>query len=232
LQLSLSALGSFSGRGVHVAIIDSGVHAAHPHVQFVSGGVGIDAAGRTQDDFVDRLGHGTAVTAAVREKAPQADLYVVKVFDRELATTGDALVAGLRHARLRPARIANLSLGTTNPHHETPLLQEIEAAAASKMFIVAAAAQGGVRWLPGSLPGVIAVELDDTLARDTCEIAIAGSVVTMKACGYPRPIPGVPPERNLHGISFAVANATGFLARLCEAAGPDGSIERAIAALM
>jgi hypothetical protein len=29
----------------------------------------------------------------------------------------------------------------------------------------------------------------------------------------PRPIPGVPVERNLSGLSFAVANATGFLAR-------------------
>jgi hypothetical protein len=38
----------------------------------------------------------------------------------------------------------------------------------------------------------------------------------LKACAYPRPIPGVPPERNLNGISFAVANATGVLARLLE----------------
>ena len=35
--------------------------------------------------------------------------------------------------------------------------------------------------------------------------------VTVQASGYPRPIPGVPPERNLKGISFAVANATGIL---------------------
>jgi hypothetical protein len=33
----------------------------------------------------------------------------------------------------------------------------------------------------------------------------------VRASGYPRPIPGVPPERNLKGISFAVANATGLL---------------------
>ena len=33
---------------------------------------------------------------------------------------------------------------------------------------------------------------------------------------YPRPIPGVPPERNLNGISFAVANATGALAARLE----------------
>ena len=36
--------------------------------------------------------------------------------------------------------------------------------------------------------------------------------VRVKASGFPRPIPGVPPERNLKGLSFAVANATGLLA--------------------
>jgi hypothetical protein len=35
-----------------------------------------------------------------------------------------------------------------------------------------------------------------------------------RAAGYPRPIPGVPPERNLKGLSFAVANVTGVVARL------------------
>ena len=35
--------------------------------------------------------------------------------------------------------------------------------------------------------------------------------ITLRASGYPRPIPGVPPERNLKGLSFAVANATGLL---------------------
>jgi hypothetical protein len=41
--------------------------------------------------------------------------------------------------------------------------------------------------------------------------------VSFAAAGFPRPIPGVPVERNLSGISFAVANVTGFLARLLEA---------------
>ena len=35
----------------------------------------------------------------------------------------------------------------------------------------------------------------------------------------PRPIPGVPVEQNLHGISFAVANATGGIARLINETG-------------
>jgi hypothetical protein len=43
--------------------------------------------------------------------------------------------------------------------------------------------------------------------------AASRDVVRLRASGYPRPIPGVPPERNLKGVSFAVANATGLIAR-------------------
>ena len=40
-------------------------------------------------------------------------------------------------------------------------------------------------------------------------------------------IPGVPPERNLNGISFAVANMSGFVARVREAA-VAGSIDEIV----
>ena len=40
--------------------------------------------------------------------------------------------------------------------------------------------------------------------------------VRIRASGFPRPIPGVPPERNLRGQSFAVANATGLMALAIE----------------
>ena len=50
---------------------------------------------------------------------------------------------------------------------------------------------------------------------DVC-VAPDGSVFVASA--YPRDIPGVPRERNLNGISFAVANMTGFVARAKEMA--------------
>lgn len=199
---------------MRIAIIDSGVHAGHPHVQGVAGGVGIDDAGRVHDDYVDRLGHGTAVTAVIREKAPAAEVWAVKVFDRDLAATGAALVAALAWARTTRMDLVNLSLGTTNPDHEALLAREVTAARAAGLVIVAAAPEGGRRWLPGALDGVVRVELDVTLARDACELSVhPDGGATIRACGYPRPIPGVPPERNLKGVSFAVANATGLIAR-------------------
>ena len=50
------------------------------------------------------------------------------------------------------------------------------------------------------------------------------------AAGLPRPIPGVPPARNLHGASFAVANLTGFLARALESR-PIASFDEVVALL-
>ena len=81
--------------GVRVAIIDSGVHAAHPHVGGIVTGFGIAEDGTRSDDFVDRLGHGTAVAAAIREKAPDAELVAIKIFRRSLAADASTLVRAI-----------------------------------------------------------------------------------------------------------------------------------------
>lgn len=206
-----------TGRGVRIIVVDSGVHAAHPHVGGVTGGVEVSAAGVLGDDYVDRLGHGTAVTAAIREKAPAAELWVARVFDRRLDTTADALVAAIEWAVGRRADLVNLSLGTANPLHADRLEAVVAAAAVAGVRVVGAGPQDGVRWLPGSLPGAIEVTLDWTLPRDACVVTPReGQPPAVRASGYPRPIPGVTPERNLKGVSFAVANATGLLALMLE----------------
>lgn len=205
-----------TGRGVRVAIVDSGVHHRHPHVGGVAGGVGIDAAGRLDRDFVDRLGHGTAVAAAIREKAPEADLYAVRIFDTALTTSIQALVAAIAWAVRSQMHVVNLSLGTATAAHEAALRGAVDAAVAAGVLIVAARDDGGTRWLPGSLSGVVAVRADAAIARDTFTIEGERDALVFRASPYPRPIPGVPPERNLNGISFAVANMTGFLARALE----------------
>lgn len=198
---------------VRVAIIDSGVHADHPHVNGVAGGVGIDSAGHEHDDFVDRLGHGTAVTAVIREKAPVAQIFAIKVFDDELAATADALVAACDWASRHGIDIVNMSLGTQNPDHEPALTGAVARLRAKGAVIVAAGEQDGVRWLPGALSDVWSVTLDWSLPREDMKISgDSNGRLTFRASGFPRPIPGVPPQSNLQGLSFAVANATGLLA--------------------
>jgi subtilisin family serine protease len=220
-----------TGKGVRVAVIDSGVHATHPHVQGVAGGVAITDAGIEHDDFIDRLGHGTAVTAVIREKAPTADIFAIKVFDRDLSTTGGALVVALQWARRHEARLVNLSLGTTNATHEPLLRRELDAANEAGVVIVAAGAESEKRWLPGSLAGVVSVTLDMALPREVCELTVeANGAVTASACGYPRPIPGVAPARNLMGLSFAVANVSGLIARALEGVPQNTSIGAALVA--
>jgi subtilisin family serine protease len=204
-----------SSRPVRVAVIDSGVHASHPHVGGVAGGIGIDSDGATYDDYVDRLGHGTAVVAAIREKAPDAEIFAIKVFDRDLSATGAALVAACEYARSLQARIVNLSLGTQNADHEAALVDVVGRLRGDGSVVIAAGEQDGVRWLPGSLAGVWAVTLDWSVPRETVRIdRLTENGAAFRASGYPRPIPGVPPERNLKGVSFAVANVTGVVAQL------------------
>jgi hypothetical protein len=215
--LSLAGLAGRTGRGVRVAVIDSGISAGHPHVGAVAGGVAFDHDGRRSDDVADRLGHGTAVAAAIREKAPDADLLVARVFDRSLATTGTALVAAIRWAAAERASIINLSLGTLNAAHRDALAAAVADAAVRQAIVVAAAPEAGKAWLPGALPGVVSVEEDWSCPRDQCVFSLdEQSRLRVRASGYPRPIPGVPVERNLRGRSFAVANATGLLALAIE----------------
>ena len=184
-------------RAVRVAVIDSGVHATHPHVGGVAGGIGIDDAGRAHDDYVDRLGHGTAVTAAIREKAPAAEIFAIKVFDRELAATGVALVAAFERAIEQGAHIINLSLGTQNADHETSLAGVVREARAARCDRDrrgragrrALAARRSRRRVAGAARLVGAAR---GMPRDRCG---REATPVFHASGFPRPIPGVPPER-------------------------------------
>ena len=213
-----------TGRGVRVAVVDSGVTGGHPHVGVVSESVRVAAAAdpsefaiRT-DDVLDRMGHGTAVAAAIREKAPGAELVSVKVFDRALTTSAGTLARGITWAADRDVRLINLSLGTANADRAGVLGAAVAHAAERGAIVVSARESGGVAWLPGSLAGVAAVDVDWEFERDVLEVAFADTgTSSFRASAYPRPIPGVPRERNLSGVSFAVANVTGFLARLIEA---------------
>ena len=190
-------------------MIDSGVHASHPHVGAVGESVCLDPP---DGDTVDRLGHGTAVAAAIRDFAPGATLIVGKIFDRSLSTNAATLARGIDWAVERKARVINLSLGTANPAHAAALGESVGRASAAGAIVVSARESGGVVWLPGSMEGVASVVANPALEREELEIDERGFI----AAPYPRPIPGVPKERNLSGVSFAVANVSGFLARLLE----------------
>lgn len=214
LDVADPALVIGAGPRVTVAVVDSGIAPGHRHVGGVASGLRIGRDGGEDDDWADRIGHGTAVAAAIREKAPDAALIAIRVFETELATTADTLARAIRRAADLGADFINLSLGTANPGHAEPLTRAVRYAAARGALVVSAREVDGTAWLPGSIDGVIGVRLDWTLPRTAIRVHRgAGGPALAEASGYPRPIPGVDPERNLKGISFAVANVTGVLAR-------------------
>ncbi|MYD86589.1 MAG: S8 family serine peptidase [Acidobacteria bacterium] len=206
-----------------VGVIDSGIHASHPHIGAVAaGGAGFDRDGHAHDDIVDRLGHGTAVAAAIQDLAPAVHVCPLKVFDRTLDTSVEALVAAIDWAAAHGLPMVNLSLGTRDPSSADALADAVGRARRTGTLVVAAGFHRGVDWLPGTLglEGVIRVELDWTCARGSHTMTGSPDVRVFRTCGYPRPIPGVDPERNLKGLSFAVANITGIAARVIMEAGP------------
>ncbi|PYR39568.1 MAG: hypothetical protein DMF93_13625 [Acidobacteria bacterium] len=219
-----------TGRSVRIAVIDSGVHASHPHVNGVAGGVAICEDGALSGDFVDRLGHGTAVAAAIREKAPDAEIFAVKVFWLALATNVAALARAFDAAAANLAQVINVSLGTSNPQHRGELAAAVARASSAGAIVVAADEDRGVRFLPGAIDGVVPVRADWTLDRGAYAVAAIDGRTVLVTSPYPREIPGVPRERNLQGVSFAVANASAFVARALEAH-PQADVARVLAVL-
>lgn len=212
-----------NGRDVRVAIIDSGINTDNPHVTAYASGIAIDRDGAEHDDVLDRLGHGTAVAAAIQEKVPGAELHIVRVFEKSLSTSAANLARAIDWAARQDLQLANLSLGTPRREHTELLRDAVARAREAGLLVVSARSHRAISWWPGSLPEVVGVVADAECGRD--EIIVdsvgPGGGLTLRASPLPRPIPGVPPERNVRGISFAVANATGFLARA--AASSDGS---------
>jgi subtilisin family serine protease len=202
---------------VRIAAIDSGVNPNHPHVQPIAGGVRITTDGE-DEQYIDVLGHGTAIAGAIREKAPDADIYAVKVFERSLVTSGAILLRAIDWCLEQEIQFINLSLGTLNDEYRAAFLERIFRANEAVTRIVAAFEMNGLPALPGSLAGVAGVLMNAACPRERYWLEERQGRQLYTASPYARPIPGVPLERNLHGISFAVANVTGLLAseRACE----------------
>ncbi|MFT4045965.1 MAG: S8 family serine peptidase [Solimonas sp.] len=230
----------YSGKGVRIAIIDSGIHPRHPHIaaDTIATGVAVLTDGsivRGTDVALDRLGHGTAVTAAIQEKAPGAVCLPVRVFRDSLKTSAAALITAIRWAVDQGVDLVNLSLGSSNAAHAAIFEDVAEDAGAAGVLLVAAREAHGSSCYPGALPQVLGVGLDWDCPRERFRLAADSGGVFLCASGYPRPIPGVPQQRNLYGVSFAVAQMTGFAALALESLDtrkPKGRLERVRQALL
>jgi len=217
---------------VRIGMIDTGLNAAHLHVGNIAGGVTIGPEGETAG-YQDQLGHGTAIAALLHQQAPEAQLIAIKVFDRTLATNRDTVIRAIDWCLQNEIDIINLSLGTANPAHRIRFEDAVRRIRTLGKAIVSAHDVNGALALPGCLPGVIAV-VPNSACGDSIHVLKPGQTyesakpaelsawksekIIFSASPYPREIPGVPRESNLHGVSFAVAHVTAALARLWPAA--------------
>lgn len=158
------------GKGVRVAVIDTGIDDSHPDLKAnVAGGwnaLDPKEPSRWQDD----QGHGTHVAgtiAAARDGngvvgvAPKARLFAVKVLDAEGNGNYSDIIAGIDWCAKNRIAVANLSLGADEG--SDPLREAVKAAAKAGVTIVAAAgnSSGGPVSFPGAYPETIAVSASD-----------------------------------------------------------------------
>ena len=140
---------------------------------------------------------------------------------RRLRAAGAVVIAAVSSASAAEGRYGEIS----------PKLARSRASEGGPKLAGISASGGG--WLPGSLPGVWSVTLDWSIPREEAHVIFgADGSVSFRASGFPRPIPGVAPEKNLKGLSFAVANTTGVLAAiLAREPGDESPAERLMRAI-
>jgi subtilisin family serine protease len=158
-----------TGKGVRVAILDSGIDATHPDLAGK-----VDASANfTAEASGDMVGHGTHVASIVagtgaasggryRGIAPDAHLLDVKVCEQD-GCPEDAILAGMQWAVVTEhAKVANMSLGGPDTPGVDPLEEAVNALSAQygTLFVVAAGNSGpgeGSLESPGSADAALTV---------------------------------------------------------------------------
>ncbi|MGW5556222.1 type VII secretion-associated serine protease mycosin [Micromonospora sp. NPDC003944] len=220
---------SSTGRGVTVAVVDSGVDGNHPDlVGQVLAGKDLVAPGGAPGP--DPVGHGTTVAGLIAGRkddkrgvvglAPDARILPVRVLDEENRYDDALIVAqGVRWAVDNGARVINLSLGGSG---DSPAL----AAALDYAFVrdvVVVACTGNLAtstnskvWYPAREPGVLAVAGLERGSDNLWSGSITGraTVLTAPASGL---VGAKPPSGywRVQGTSFAapLVAATAALVR-------------------
>ena len=211
-----------TGRGVSVAVIDSGVDAEHPSLlgkvkDAVEAHVQAGRISFRQATSGDSAGHGTACAGIITSIAPDVELYSIKVLGAKASGTGDVFLAGFEHAIKQRMQIINLSLGTTKRELFAPLHDLLDKAYQQGCIVVAAANN-----LPQpSFPSVFSSSLISVVkSTETDPLHFGfryGEVIELTA-------PGVNVRtawlnggyRDLTGNSFACPHIVGIIALLLE----------------
>ncbi|MGD1217212.1 S8 family serine peptidase [Streptomyces krungchingensis] len=169
-----------TGKGVKVAVLDTGVDATHPDL---AGRVGETHNFSTSDSTRDAVGHGTHVAATIagsgagangtrKGVAPDAELLIGKVLDDSGSGAYSNVLAGMEWAAHSGARVVNMSLGGPAAEGDDPLVTAVDHLTdeTGTLFVVAAGNEGpglGTVGSPGVAPSALtvgAVDRNDDLA--------------------------------------------------------------------
>lgn len=159
-----------TGRGVKVAVVDTGVDTCHAALKgvrvfsFVEEASSSVGTGRAPEDCPvagatrpPGFGHGTAVSSLIRVVAPEAEIWMMRVFDH----TGTAQISDVAEAIVMAsdmgAHVINMSFGTATP--SMALADAIAYATAANVVTVAAAGNDGLEqvYYPAALSSTVAV---------------------------------------------------------------------------
>ena len=161
------AWGGTTGRGVKVAVVDSGIDADHPVIDgrvagYVAISVGADGELEYDDaPHEDTSGHGTACAGLILGVAPEAELYSVRVMGRR-GGKGAALIAGIRWVIENGMQAANLSLGTTKKDFFSVLHELTDEAYFRHVVLVTAANNFPIPSFPCEYASVVSVASHET----------------------------------------------------------------------
>lgn len=213
---------SATGRGVRVAIVDSGIDSSHPDlagrvIESVEARVDNKRIVFDPSESGDSAGHGTACAGIIARIAPEVEIYSIKVLGAAGLGDGQAFMAGLEYAIKNRFHVINLSLGTTKPQFFSPLHDLLDRAYQAGCIVVAAANN-----LPHpSFPSVFSSSLISVIkSTETDPLNFGfhyGEVIELTA-------PGVNVRtawldgghRTLTGNSFACPHIVGVIALLLE----------------
>ncbi|WP_442759022.1 S8 family peptidase [Streptomyces atratus] len=160
----------YTGKGVKIAVLDTGVDATHPDLQ----GRILDTKNFTSSpDSKDRVGHGTHVSSIAagsgaksggkfKGVAPDAKLLEGKVLDDDGFGDDSGILAGMEWAVAQGADVINLSLGGSDSPEVDPLEAAVNKLSADKgvLFAIAAGNEGdaaGTVGSPGSADAALTV---------------------------------------------------------------------------